>query len=430
LLFTYNKTPLWTGACAVFKKSDALKKAFTFKDRYDEEYTTYIEKGDHIHVPRLAVPMGEDKRSTGLPVTFPKPLVKPRNEMQEHIIAKSLHTFAQDKSHIIQAGTGTGKSFMSLIIAQKLGLKTLIIVPKQDIMSQWRDSIIKFLGIPVSDIGKIQQDVCNVEGKTIVIGMVQSLAKDKYKSSVKSEFGLVIYDEIHVMGANYFSKACGLFNSKYRLGLSATPYRSDGREHVFKDHIGEIAVVNDAVMMIPRVVVVKSEFLLPRVKKKVIDRLTGRPKMVLAPMQLNAGRTMHVAKMLGTNRARNELISKFVLAAYEKGRRTIIFSDLRENHLERLYPALRSVGIPTKDIAYYVGGMKEKELDKSKAAPVILATYKMVAMATDIPWLDTCVLATPRSDIVQCVGRILRTHNPLQDVLAQYRLDKQKLEQG
>jgi len=60
-------------------------------------------------------------------------------------------------------------------------------------------------------------------------------------------------------------------------------------------------------------------------------------------------------------------------------------------------------------VGYYIGGMKEKDLKLSESKQIILATYAMAAEGLDIPSLTTLILATPKSDIVQSVGRILRT---------------------
>ena len=73
--------------------------------------------------------------------------------------------------------------------------------------------------------------------------------------------------------------------------------------------------------------------------------------------------------------------------------------------LASLFP---TVGIPVTDMRFYVGGMKTGQRERAKEARIILATYSMTADATDIPELDTLVMATPKSDVEQIVGRILR----------------------
>jgi superfamily II DNA or RNA helicase len=59
-------------------------------------------------------------------------------------------------------------------------------------------------------------------------------------------------------------------------------------------------------------------------------------------------------------------------------------------------------------VGYYIGGMSETELKKSEKKQVILASYSMCSEGLDIPTLNTEFLITPKTDIVQIVGRILR----------------------
>ena len=58
---------------------------------------------------------------------------------------------------------------------------------------------------------------------------------------------------------------------------------------------------------------------------------------------------------------------------------------------------------------YYVGGMKQKDLQETETKQIVLATYAMAAEALDIKSLNTLVMISPKTDIVQSVGRILRT---------------------
>jgi superfamily II DNA or RNA helicase len=76
--------------------------------------------------------------------------------------------------------------------------------------------------------------------------------------------------------------------------------------------------------------------------------------------------------------------------------------------LEYFYNAISSRGICGGDVGYYVGGMKEAALKESERRKVIIATYSMAAEALDIKTLTTLIMATPKTDIEQAVGRILR----------------------
>ena len=74
--------------------------------------------------------------------------------------------------------------------------------------------------------------------------------------------------------------------------------------------------------------------------------------------------------------------------------------------LKYFYDAIHSRNIAT--VGYYVGGMKESALKESESKKVIIATYSMAAEALDIKTLTTLIMATPKTDIEQAVGRILR----------------------
>ena len=64
-----------------------------------------------------------------------------------------------------------------------------------------------------------------------------------------------------------------------------------------------------------------------------------------------------------------------------------------------------------QSIGYYVGGMKEDKLKQSESKKIILGTYAMASEGLDIKTLTTLIMATPKSDVEQAVGRILRQKN-------------------
>ena len=77
-----------------------------------------------------------------------------------------------------------------------------------------------------------------------------------------------------------------------------------------------------------------------------------------------------------------------------------------KNILVYLFNAINHRNIAS--VGYYIGGMKEEQLKQSENKKIIVATYAMAAEGLDIKTLSTLVLATPRTDITQAVGRILR----------------------
>jgi superfamily II DNA or RNA helicase len=87
-----------------------------------------------------------------------------------------------------------GKTVLSLYIASVLKLKTLVIVHKTFLLNQWKERAEQFTN---AKIGIIQQKKVQTEGNDIVIGMLQSIAKENYDDMIFRDFGLVIFDEAH-----------------------------------------------------------------------------------------------------------------------------------------------------------------------------------------------------------------------------------------
>ena len=103
---------------------------------------------------------------------------------------------------------------------------------------------------------------------------------------------------------------------------------------------------------------------------------------------------------------RNNFINDLVKIEYDKGRKILILGDRRE-YLNRTEKWIKE-NIDPNIVGQYVGGMKPSELRISQEKDIILGTYSMASEGMDIPKLNTIFLASPKSDVVQSVGRILR----------------------
>ena len=77
--------------------------------------------------------------------------------------------------------------------------------------------------------------------------------------------------------------------------------------------------------------------------------------------------------------------------------------------LKYLHDAIAHRNIGGGSVGYYVGGMKDADLKASETKKIIIATYAMASEGLDIPTLTTLIMATPKTDVCQSVGRILRT---------------------
>jgi superfamily II DNA or RNA helicase len=294
---------------------------------------------------------------------------------------------------LIEIGCGKGKTVCALNVISVLKKKTLVIVHKEFLMNQWIERIQQYL--PSAKIGKIQGQIIDVEGKDIVLAMLQSLSMKDYPSSLFENFGLTIIDEVHHISSEVFS--CALFKlvTKYMLGLSATMNRKDGTTKVFKMFLGEV-VYKDLDKGEHPVIVrgITYETQDDEFNEMVMD-FRGNP----------AFSTM-ISKLC-TYSYRSEFILKLIKDMLEENpKQQIMILAHNKNLLKYLYDAISHRNISS--VGYYIGGMKEAALKESESKTVIIATYSMAAEALDIKTLTTLIMATPKTDIEQAVGRILR----------------------
>jgi superfamily II DNA or RNA helicase len=425
VVYLVNTQPEFTAAMAAYPWSATLEKEFKFISKYGDPVNMSYRDGGNLYVPRECVPLGKvDYRKSYPPVAINCNFV-PRHKEQEILPFKSLELLKSGQNHIFNAPTGWGKSIAGGVIACALGQPTMIIVNKTDLMDSWYDAIVNVLGVPPHLVGKVQQDTCDWQGKRIVIGMAHSVCiPDRYPPEMFRHFGLLIVDEVHQMAPDFFSVVFKLFPAKYRLGFSATTDRKDGKWKIVTCNIGPVLIHGVMVPMTPKILVKQTGWKIPRRKQY----LNG--DLIETPIPYTPGNMTLVTRAMCASNSRNMQIVEFVQAAYKAGRTTLVLSDLIDNHLKRLFLLLTENGVPGEQIGYYIGGMKKHEYETTKKAKVVLATYAMVSTGTNVPHWNSLVFATPRSDIRQSLGRILRAMEGKKQPVALDLVDWDKIYAG
>lgn len=155
--------------------------------------------------------------------------------VQREAVAKSIQQL-QIHGGVLSVATGVGKTVMALCVACTMKTKTLIVVHKQFLMDQWDERIKTF--VPGARVGRVHQSTEDVEDCDVVVGMLQSIAMRDYDEDTFRGFGLVIFDECHVVHAPVFSRALRVLCAPHMLGLSATPVRRDGLSRVIHWFLG------------------------------------------------------------------------------------------------------------------------------------------------------------------------------------------------
>ena len=294
---------------------------------------------------------------------------------------------------LLELPCAAGKTVLALNIISQLKKKTFIIVHKEFLMNQWIERITQFL--PNARIGKIQGKIIDIENKDIVIGMLQSLSMKEYDAVIFESFGLTIIDEVHHISSEVFSNSLFKLVTKYMLGLSATMNRKDGTTKVFKMFLGE--VVYKGKRDEERNVTVRA------IEYHVNDDEFNEVK---TDFRGNTAFSTMISKLCEYNR-RSEFILKVLEDMFiENPCQQIMILAHNKNLLKYLHDAVDNRKFAT--VGYYVGGMKEAALKLTETKQLVIATYSMAAEALDIKTLTTLIMATPKTDIEQSVGRILR----------------------
>lgn len=380
----------------------ALKNALIVKPETPIEYSSnsdefpvYYESPNRYYVPRFwgikafGAP-DSDTRKEGRQLReeliFQGSLRPEQIDITDNFINKGANG-------IICVPCGWGKTFMSLHIMGCLKRKTMIVVHKEFLVEQWKKELLRVY--PKCRIGKLQGDKAEIGDEyDVTIAMLQTVARHDYPEGYFKDFGFTIYDECHHLGAAYFSKALMKIQTKHMLGLSATPDRIDGLSKVFTWYLGDLTTRIKTREADTEVEVHAYNFISTDEEYTHCD--FDHRGNVVRPRLLNR---------ITEFEPRTRVLIPAVKGSYDEGRKILILSDRRE-HLKLWERLLLEAGCPS--IAYYVGGMKQKALDESEKASVLLATYSMAAEAMNIPALNTIVLSTPKSDVEQSVGRVLR----------------------
>ena len=126
---------------------------------------------------------------------------------------------------VVVLPTGAGKTIVALLAIAAIAQHTLVVVPTLDLLEQWRRALIDQLGAPPEHVGTFgggKQDL-----RPLTVMTYDSAA---IHTRELNRFGLIVFDEVHHLPAASYRRAAEGAMAPYRLGLSATPDRTDGRE--------------------------------------------------------------------------------------------------------------------------------------------------------------------------------------------------------
>jgi superfamily II DNA or RNA helicase len=369
------------------------------KPQYVQKYSVFYETADHIYVPKhygieTYGPFKTTTRNIDKTNDNYWKFSGSIRDAQKPVIDSFLTPEPRDG--IISLQTGGGKTVCALYIASVLRLPTIVLVHNTFLRDQWTDRIGAFL--PSARIGTIQGDTVDVENRDIVVAMLQSVSMKEYPKTVFERFGFLIVDECHHIASEAFSHAIPKLTCKHMLGLSATPDRKDRLMHVINWFLGPLLYKSDT-----------SDKVDAKVKVEVYEFEPTDPSY--NDIIYNHAGVMFTSLMVNKvveYAPRNKLISELLTDLYDEKHREILVLTDRVDHTKVLFDLLPPEIQETACIlGRNVKSSQRAEWCESKR--ILIATYSMCKEGFDVAKLNTLIIATPRPDVDQIVGRILRT---------------------
>ncbi|MCJ8501997.1 DEAD/DEAH box helicase [Desulfatitalea alkaliphila] len=300
----------------------------------------------------------------------------------------------------LSAPTGSGKTVMALHMIAQRRQPAIVVVHTRELALQWIARIEAFLGIPEKEIGWIGGGRRRL-GAAVTVAMVQSLYK--CADEIAAHFGHLVVDECHRAPSRTFTEAVTAFDTRYMLGLSATPFRRDGLSKLIFWHLGDVHHRLAAADLVAGGQILDIE---------VMWRTTD--------FVAYADPVSEYSRMLSElthNDTRNRLIVADLAEEVNNAHRPgvcLVLSD-RKLHCQVLQALLKhkhhvDAELLTGDLS---AEQRKAVIERvnSGAARVLIATGQLIGEGFDCPRLSTLFLATPvrfSGRMMQYLGRILR----------------------
>ncbi|KAJ3071962.1 hypothetical protein HK102_006339 [Quaeritorhiza haematococci] len=378
-------------------KSALTLTPVTHKDYPQKPVEFFLETSDSIHIPRFfEIPECKGVNDRQVPVPFQPPVrfAGRLRDHQEEPFTETIKHLESEGCGILCLSTGFGKSVIALKVLATLGQKTIIIVHKLQLLHQWNREIQTFLpGLKVCCIhGNAKNLDCNAD---VFVVTIQTLLNwDGFPGTLH---GLTIFDEVHHLAGAAFSRVCFMINSKYMLGLSATPNRKDGLTQALMWHVNRIFYVGTFNIKQPTDIHVYNytcgfDF----------DERYSRMMTQLVESQV---RTRHVMDIIG----------QFLQRPDADRRRYLILTE-RTKMAQEMYDAL-SARYPRKSFGLFLGSTKDRDRDDVLSRDIIVASYTIFSEGINVPELNTLIMTTPKRDIVQVMGRIYRKRHSVKPII-------------
>ena len=368
------------------------------KPQFVPRYPVFVETDTDIYVPKhygveTYGPYTDSSRDVAKTDSKYWKFTGELRETQQDVVKSYL--CPEPRDGILSLQTGGGKTVCALYIASRLEVPTIVLVHNTFLRDQWVDRISAFL--PQARIGTVQGDTLDIKDKDIVVAMLQSICLKDYPKNTFERFGLVIVDECHHIASEAFSQSIPKLTCKHMLGLSATPERKDKLMHVINWFLGPILYRSNTTDKVDEKVKVEVYEFEPEDESynSVIYNSSG---VMFTSLMINK---------VVEYEPRNKMISELLEDVFEEKERNILVLTDRVDHTKVLFEMLPEY--IQKEACILGRNVKAEQREEwCQTKRILISTYQLCKEGFDVPTLNTLIIATPRPDVDQIVGRILR----------------------
>lgn len=368
----------------------------------------------------------------------------PRPYQDEAIAAWARH----EGRGVVVLPTGAGKTMVAMMAVARAGVRTLVVVPTIELLQQWQATLAERLGYPLSEVGVVGGGKRTVRDVTVITYDSAAMPSRRLEG-----FGLLVVDEAHHLPARAYRAIAHKTNAPFRLGLSATPERSDGGHHDLDRLIGPVVYRRTAAELSREKHIAEYDEkrlfvdLSPEEQERY-DRLMGEYKLYLASHRRSFGapqtlftemirrsgsdpaaraalRAHHQARTIALN-ADAKIGRTAQLLEQHRGDKVIVFSEYNamvDILSERLLLPAITYRTPAAERREILERFRDGTYSK-------LVTGRVLNEGVDVPDANVAIVVSGSSatrEYIQRLGRVLR---PKQERAKLYELVTRRTTEG
>ena len=330
---------------------------------------------------------------------------------------------------VVVLPTGAGKTVVALMAAARLGLRTLVVAPTIELLRQWRAALAERLGFPLEEVGIVGGGKRTVRDLTVITYDSAAMPNRRLDG-----FGLLVVDEVHHLPAPAYRTIAHKTRAPFRLGLSATPERSDEGHEALPNLLGSIVYRKSAAELsrdqhiaaytekrlfvdLSAAEQLRYDQLMAEYKWYLASRRgsLGRPEGMFVEMIRRSGydpaaraalRAHHQARMIALN-ADAKLAKVVELLTKHRDDKVIVFSEYNvmvDTLSERLLLPAISYRTPPAERRQILERFRSGEYGK-------LVTGRVLNEGVDVPDANVAIVVSGSSatrEYIQRLGRVLR----------------------